>query len=137
MINIALAASSVTASPTATTNDLAGLIGVIMFYLQQFLLLLVGVAVVMFIYYIIKYFITPDAERKEAGTYLMYSILGFFIIFSFWGLVNILQNTFNLGNSTHPASWSSFFGLFPTTTTNVGNGGGNFNVLNGCIGKCN
>lgn len=87
-------------------------------YLNQFLLLLMAVAVVMFVWYIIKYFIKADADRKEGGTYVMYSLIGFFVILSFWGLVNILQNSFGLQNEVHkPRSWNSFQNLFPSGTS--------------------
>ena len=96
-------------------QTLATLIGQIIGYLNMILVLMMGLAIVMFVWYIIRYFIRPDADRKEAGSYLMYSIIGFFVILSFWGIVNILQGTFKLGNSSYqPASWSSFTHLFPS-----------------------
>lgn len=97
-----------------TGNTLCTLINTIIGYLNQILFLMIGVAIVIFVWYIIQYFIKPDADRKEAGKYVMYSLIGFFVILSFWGLVNILQNTFGLKNeSNQPASWTSFKGLFP------------------------
>lgn len=83
-------------------------------YLNQILFLLIGLAVVVFVYYIFKYFIQPNENRAEAGKYVMYSVIGFFVILSMWGLVNILQNTFGLGNSGYsPTSWSQISNIFP------------------------
>lgn len=110
-------------------KTLKDLIYVIIDYLNTGLFLLMGVAVIMFVYYIIKYFVRPDADRKEAGYYVMYSVIGFFIILSFWGLVNILQNTFGLQNETHrPATWTSFTNLFPSGSSSNSNpsSGSNF-----------
>jgi hypothetical protein len=98
----------------ATKATLSTLISKIVLYANNILLLLVGIAIVMFVFYVIKYFIKADSNRAEGGQYVMYSLIGFFVILSFWGLVNILQNTFDLGNDTNrPASWTSLLNLFP------------------------
>ena len=91
--------------------------------LSKALVVIMAVAVVMFVYYVVKYFITTGAKsRAEAGLYILYSLLGFFIILSFWGLVYIVQNTFNLGNSGNtPQNWSSLSNIFPS---NGGSGSG-------------
>lgn len=84
-------------------------------YLSKILFLMMALAVVMFVWYIIKYFIKADADRKAAGQYVLYSLIGFFVILSLWGIIAILGNTFGLGNSSNrPASWSSFSSLFPS-----------------------
>lgn len=107
----------------ATNKTLRDIIAQLTDYLNEILFLLMGVAIVMFTFYVIKYFIRPDAERKEAGAYVMYAVIGFFVILSFWGIVNILQNTFGLQNEANrPASWASFNNLFPS-----GGGGVNLN----------
>jgi hypothetical protein len=98
----------------AAGKNLAYIIDLIISYLNQFLVLLIGLAVVIFVWYIIQYFIKPNEDRKNAGQYVMYSLIGFFVVLSFWGLVNILQNTFGLQNeSNQPASWTSFKNIFP------------------------
>lgn len=84
-------------------------------YLNQALFLLIGLSVVVFVYNIFKYFIQPNENRKEAGAYVMYSIIGFFVILSMWGLVNILQNTFGIGNSGFSHNtWTDVRNIFPT-----------------------
>jgi hypothetical protein len=83
-------------------------------YLNLALSLLMAVAIVMFVWYVIKYYIRPNEERKQAGLYVMYSIIGFFVILSIWGIINILGSTFGLGNAgNQQKSWSSFVNLFP------------------------
>ncbi len=106
--------SSNYSSSGGSGKNLKGLIGLILNYLNQSIYLLIAVAVVMFVFYVIKYFIAPSdgSERKEAGKYVMYAIIGFFVILSLWGLVNILMHTFNFSNS--PQSWSSYQSMFPT-----------------------
>src|SRR5690242_10372750 len=93
----------------ATSKNLSDLIIQITGYLNVALVLLMGVAMVFFVWYVIKYYVRPNADRKEGGLYIMYSLIGFFVILSFWGLVNVLQNTFGLQNAVNrPTSWASF-----------------------------
>lgn len=98
----------------AGQQTLGSLITTIIGYANQLLFLMMGIAVVMFVFNIIKYFIKADADRSQAGQYVMWSLIGFFVIFSLWGLVNILQNTFGLKNEDNmPSSWTSFTNIFP------------------------
>ncbi|HTK33131.1 MAG TPA: hypothetical protein VL335_01125 [Candidatus Paceibacterota bacterium] len=93
---------------------LCSLIERVIGYLNQILFLLIALSVVVFVYYVFKYFIMPNEDRKQAGTYVMYSVIGFFVILSMWGLVNILQNTFGIGNSSFShSSWNDITNVFP------------------------
>lgn len=97
----------------ATTNDLKGVISLIAGYLNDALALLMGIAVVMFVFYVVRYFIQPSGvERAEAAKYLMWSLIGFFIIVSFWGIVHILMATFDFGQNS-PSTWANFFNIIP------------------------
>lgn len=100
------------ASVPPSGKNLTWLIGLITYYLNLALGLMMGVALVMFVFYVIKYFIMPNEDRKEAGSYVMYSLIGFFVILSFWGLVNIVQNTFGLQNERN-SNWSQIYSIFP------------------------
>ncbi|MBU6231068.1 MAG: hypothetical protein KGI45_02330 [Patescibacteria group bacterium] len=94
-------------------QTLQDVIGLVAGYLNMILELLMGLAVVVFVWYVIKYFILkPDTKRSEAAQYVMWSVIGFFVILSVWGIVNIMTATFNLGSNS-PASWSGVQGLFP------------------------
>ena len=123
---IALGVPFVTCAASRTLSDLTyKIIG----YLNQALVLLMGVAILIFVWNVIKYFIRADEDHKEAAPYVMWSVIGFFVILSFWGLVNILQGTFGLQNSINkPTSWSDLSNLFPT---GGGSSSGSDNVFNG------
>ena len=83
--------------------------------LNTALFLIMAFALVAFVFFVVRYFIVSEANRAQAAPYVMYSLIGFFVILSFWGLVNILQNTFGLKNEDNrPASWTSFTNLFPS-----------------------
>ena len=96
----------------ATTKTLADVIALVVGYLNQALALLMGLAVVMFVFYVIRYFIMSDDKRKEGGQYILWSLVAFFVIFSMWGLVNILISTFDIGQGS-PGSWANISNLFP------------------------
>lgn len=66
--------------------------------------LLIGVAVVVFLYGVIKY-ITAGGDpekRTEARNVMIYGIIGLFVMVAVWGLVAILTSTFGLGGETAP-----------------------------------
>lgn len=101
----------------ATTKTLKDLIVVLVSYIDLALKALMGFAVLMFVWYIIQYFIRGGAskERAEAAQYLMWSVFGFFVILSFWGIVNILVGTFGLGTAADNArTWGSISNIFPS-----------------------
>ncbi len=95
----------------AEKRTLRDLVELVLKYFNIAIILIIGLAVVMFVWNVYKYFIAggDNAEsKKEAGLYVMWSVIGFFVILSFWGLVAILTNTFKLENSIP----SGFFGTF-------------------------
>jgi hypothetical protein len=53
------------------------------------------------------------SAKKEAGLYVMWSVIGFFVMLSFWGLVNILMNSFKLDNNLPP---NTIFGNFRSSS---------------------
>ncbi len=115
----------------ATSGTLATLVHTIISYLNIVLVLMMAVAGVMFTFYVIKYYVMPNENRSEGNTYVMYSIIGFFVILSIWGLVNIVQNSFGLGNKGNtPDSWADFSNIFPGGGSAGGSGdlGGETNL---------
>lgn len=117
-----LAFAQGTIPPTNTssgTKNLSDLVIKIIGYLNQFLVLLMAVAVLVFVWHIFQYYIKPNDDRAKAGSYVMYSLLGFFVIFSMWGLVNILSNTFGIRGAAPSAS--DLNSLFPGGTSNSSN----------------
>lgn len=97
----------------ATGMKLSDLIGKFVGYLNLILQLMMGLAVVLFVWNVVNFYIKPGStKRAEAGQYVMWSLIGFFVILSFWGLVNILISTFDLGTGS-PGSWTGINNLFP------------------------
>ncbi len=82
-------------SAVQQTRNLKGLVALFVEYLNIAIGLIIALAVITFIWNVYLYFFT-EKEKTEAGKYVMYSVIGFFLILSFWGLVAILTNTLNL-----------------------------------------
>jgi hypothetical protein len=58
---------------------------------------LIGLAVVVFIYGILIVMFSEGGEKKESGKmYMLWGIIGIFVMVSVWGLVSILKDTFGL-----------------------------------------
>jgi NADH:ubiquinone oxidoreductase subunit 2 (subunit N) len=73
--------------------------------------LIFALAFVVFLWGVFQYFIAgaSDEEKRESGKSLMiYGLIGFFVMVSVWGLVNLLVGTFPL--ETNPPQ-------FPQTPT--------------------
>jgi hypothetical protein len=86
-------------------------------YLNIGLMLIISLAVVVFVWNVFKYFFV-ETDRKEAGMYVMYSVIGFFIIFSFWGLVAILRNSLDLDDQAPQSFINGQFINKPVNTNN-------------------
>ena len=67
--------------------------------------LLVGLAVVGFVYGIIQYFLNPDNEekRKAGKSFMLWGLITLFVMVSIWGLVKIFSNTFTGTNPVLPS----------------------------------
>jgi hypothetical protein len=58
-----------------------------------------AIAVVVFIYGVIKYILVTGAEEKsQARGYIIYGIIGIAVIISLFGVVKLLQTTFGVTN---------------------------------------
>lgn len=117
-INKFLISSVITFTPAiafAANKDLKWLIGQAAGYLDIGLKLLMGLAVLMFVYNIVWYFIKPSGgeSRADASKYVMWSTIGFFVIFSFWGIVSLLISSFDLDPTPANGVIQSISNLFP------------------------
>lgn len=103
--------ASATAPPQASTpTGLQGVMSTILGLLNTVVVLLISLAVVFFIWGIVKYIMADSDDEKVAGRKTMINgIIAIFVIVSVWGLVNVLDNTFNLssGSASNPPSLPS------------------------------
>ncbi len=101
----------------AAGKTLSDLVILTIGYFNQALVLIIGLAVVTFVWNVYKYFFT-ESDKAEAGKYVLFSVIGFFVILSFWGFVAILKNTLKLDDQ-RPNTIPSGFNFNSTTNTNT------------------
>jgi hypothetical protein len=80
-----------------------------------------AVAFLMFLIGVYRYFIAGGASEEkvqEGQKFVLWSVIGFVIMFSIWGLVNLFINTLGFDSNTRPALPK--FGA-PGNTTNAAN----------------
>ena len=64
-----------------------------------------AIAFIVFIWGIFQYFIAggADEEKRSQGKQLAFwGIVAFFVMMSLWGIVNLVDGTFQFGNNTTP-----------------------------------
>ena len=68
--------------------------------LDQLVVFLVALAVVWFIFNVIRYAMSSDPEKQsQAKTQMIWGIVAIAVIVSIWGLVAILQGIFGVGTN--------------------------------------
>ncbi|MGB4076428.1 MAG: pilin [Minisyncoccia bacterium] len=97
--------------------------GFIIYLINAILVPLVfAIAFIVFIWGVFEYFIAGAAneeKRKEGRNLVVYSLIGFFLMISVWGIVNLLVNSFGFNRQNQPR--------LPT----VSGGGGGFGGAGG------
>jgi membrane-associated HD superfamily phosphohydrolase len=90
------------ACSTFATQGLSGVFNCLTGIMNQVVVLLIAGAVVYIVYG--AFTMIRSEEKRESGREMVvYGIIGLFVMISVWGLVNILDRTFNLRGSYIPA----------------------------------
>jgi hypothetical protein len=83
-------------------NYIANLLSSAKYLLDQLVVLLISLAVVWFIWNVIRYTMSSDEDKKSlAKSQMIWGVIAIAVIVSIWGLVAILQGIFGV-NSTGP-----------------------------------
>jgi len=85
-------------------QNFAGLVGCFTSLINLVIPLVIGIAVFLFLWGLIKY-ITAGGDYKstaEARKFMLFGIIALFVMVSVWGLVGILVNTFFAGGVAIP-----------------------------------
>ena len=117
----------------SSQQSLCSLVTLAIEYFNEFIYLIIALAVLTFIWNVYRYFIVSDPENKtEASKYVMYSVIGLFVILSFWGLVNIVSNTLNLDTTPNAIDIGSLTGNSGGSSYAApgSNGGGTTQIFN-------
>jgi bacteriorhodopsin len=64
-----------------------------------FIQIIISLTVLYIIYNVFKYLVagSPD-DRAEGGKSILFGVIALFVMFSIWGFVYLLRNTFKFGN---------------------------------------
>lgn len=90
------AATPAFAQNNSAFTSLTGAVTYVSSWVNTLIALIVALSVLMFIWGVFRYVRGADdpAKQKDAKWFVLYGILGIFIMLSVWGLVGILQGTF-------------------------------------------
>lgn len=81
-------------------NDLLYLLIDILYFMIP---VLIGLAVLLFIWGLFRYYTTDNQNtKKEAVSIIGYGIVSIFVMVSLWGLVNLITYTLNLNSPVGP-----------------------------------
>ena len=62
--------------------------------------ILIAAAVVWLVYNTVRFIMDNGDDRAKYRASIMWGIVGLFVIVSLWGIVNIIDGTFNMGGNT-------------------------------------
>src|SRR3989338_7548863 len=90
----------------AQTKNFFDLVNVAGGIIQVIVPFVIGLAVLVIIWGIFGYITGAGDEEKrgEAKQYIIWGVIGVFIMLSVWGLVNVVVNSFGLSSKAIPAS---------------------------------
>ena len=79
-------------------DKLSALLCKIGFLINAVIPILISLGVVYFIWGVIRYIISADADKKEDGKRVaIQGLIGLLLILSVWGIIGIVQSSFGLG----------------------------------------
>jgi len=96
-----LVSAQVIGSNCGTPGDLAFTVCRIGNFVNAAIPILIGVAVVVFIWGVIGYVLGSSEDAKEEGkNRMLYGLIGLLVIVSIWGIVALLKRTLGVQNET-------------------------------------
>ncbi len=70
--------------------------------IQKLIPLVIGAAVLVFLWGILKFVIASDSEdRAAARNFMIFGVVALFVMVSVWGLVNFFRNTLGVNGSVN------------------------------------
>jgi hypothetical protein len=85
-----------------SVTSVPDLFTLVLYFLNGYVVpVIFAIAFIMFLFGVYNYFIAGGASEEKQGQgkqFVLWSIIGFVLMFSIWGLINIFINTFALDN---------------------------------------
>lgn len=86
-------------------TDIGDILGTVQGLIQTIIPIVIGIAVLMFLWGIAQYIVAKDAEKqKEARMIIIYGVIVLFSMVAIWGLVEVLGETFGISPGVVPAA---------------------------------
>lgn len=87
------------------STDLGELVSQVPSVLNQIMLLIIGLAVLAFLFGIVKYLFSgsDEAQRKKSKRYMIWGIVGITVMVSVFGLVTLFGSFFGINSNLAPA----------------------------------
>lgn len=76
----------------ARVRNLEDLIGLALYYIGRIVPLIFALAVLAFLWGVLKYIFKPE-KKSEAASFIFFAVIALFVMVSVWGLVRILTGT--------------------------------------------
>ena len=88
----------------AMAADIQSILGQIVNIVNAIIPILMLVAFAVFLWGVVKFIFSggDEEKRKTAKHYLIYGLIGLFVMVAVWGLVTVLISTFNLSETSIP-----------------------------------
>jgi uncharacterized membrane protein HdeD (DUF308 family) len=84
-------------------NQLGDIFGIINRAISAAVPIVISLAILVFIWGVLRYVISTDEDKRKDGKNLMlWGIVGIFVMVSVWGLVGILQKTIGVDSGDAP-----------------------------------
>lgn len=94
----------ITLAQQPNAQGLFNLLGLANALIQGLIPFVIGLAVLSFLWGVFQYMTAKEEDdQKKARSFMLYGIIGLFVMVSVWGLVNLLGDTLNLSNATPTA----------------------------------
>ncbi len=94
----------------AAAQNLTSILGTIRSLVNTIVPLFMVIAVAVFLWGIVKYITAAGDEEKakEARGYIIYGLIGVFVMVAFWGIINVVATTFGVtvGGTVAPPTWN-------------------------------
>lgn len=100
----------------ALFSNLTGLIRLLIEIINQAIAVVASLALLFFFWGLANFILNSSNEEKksEGRNIMIWGIVALFVMFSVWGLIGVLQNTFLRGSSTSSKSLPSLPSLSPS-----------------------
>lgn len=88
----------------AESDGIRHLLGIAAGVIQALIPIVIGLAVLVFLWGVLQYVLrSSDAGKEEGRTFMLWGIIALFVMVSVWGLVNILRDSLGLNLTTPTA----------------------------------